>query len=144
MPPLSFWLRIIICIIFWYILKYFSNILKMGKEKNITVTEQSQYQMCVSLFKCSGLAVSSDCMELFLALIPPHRYISHTTADFTIFITWIWNLVAFVWPCLLFPCGQVVAYVTRHFPIASAFRVYSWRLPSSQLLIWDVGAMQKL
>lgn len=140
----------------YYILKYcvfnFLNIFfkhfengKRKKKHNSNRTK-SIPNLCVTvqMIPLSGLAVSSDYMELFLALIPPHRYISHTTADFTIFITWIWNLVAFVWPCLLFPCGQVVAFVTRHFPIASAFRVYSWRPPSSQLLIWDVGAMQKL
>lgn len=51
-----------------------------------------------------------------------HR-ISTPTADFMIFV--IWNIVVFGWPCLLFPCGRVLAFGTLHLPFASLIGV--WR-----------------
>lgn len=115
-----------LCYILYYILvqtrmiwclKYFFHILKIGNEKKKKykpATEQCQHPfcLCVSMRDTSTLYIffvllSVWSFDLFLAVIPSHRYIDFVapTADFMIFVTWIWNLVVFDW--LFFPGAQL-------------------------------------
>lgn len=67
----------------------------------------------VSLMFGVDCSVSSTHRQTFPAVHSFTTFLT-PTADFTIFVTWMWNLVVFVWLCLLCSCGPVVALVGPH------------------------------
>lgn len=145
-----------LCYILYYILvqtrmiwclKYFFHILKIGNEKktNKPATEQCQHPFCL----CVGMSDTSSLyiffvllsvwsFDLFLAVIPSHRYTDFValTADFMIFVTWIWNLVVFDW--LFFPGAQLwLLSLWLWFAVGATFQPASHMWCSK--LLWELG-----
>lgn len=146
-----------LCYILYYILvqtrmiwclKYFFHILKIGNEKKKKykpATEQCQHPfcLCVSMRDTSSLFIffvllSVWSFDLFLAVIPSHRYIDFVapTADFMIFVTWIWNLVVFNWLFFLGPSCDF-CHCDSGLPLGATFQPASHMWCSK--LLWELG-----
>lgn len=82
--------------------------------------------------------VCMKCFDLFLAVIPSHRYIDFVapTADFMIFVTWIWNLVVFNWLFFLGPSCDF-CHCDSGLPLGATFQPASHMWCSK--LLWELG-----
>lgn len=140
-------LCVIFYTIFWFRQEWFDvwNIFftfwksEMKKKKYKPATEQCQHPfcLCVGMRDTSSLYIffvllSVWSFDLFLAVIPSHRYIDFValTADFMIFVTWIWNLVVFDWLFFLGPSCDF-CHCDCGLPLEQ---------PSSRLLICDAAS----
>lgn len=109
----------------------FNTFLKLKKKKSHNRTISTSI-LCVcaclreNMFVCncrlSFLALSPHCTELWQTTCfwLESRHTGTLTADFTIFLTWIWTLANLGWNFSgVFPCGWVLVYVTLHLPTLS-------------------------